>query len=155
MCFLSIAIDYLNLLIINIGDFQKGNDGYFYKFFDMEVNWENSKYQCEIQGGRLATNEGTDSQDFFIKNKGRTYWIGASFDNIQAEWVWVNKAKVLNPQWKNGMPIRTKQNGCVKVEKDMSWANVDCKLMLPFVCQVGNILNVLNNFFYDLDHCYY
>ncbi|XP_065653613.1 SCO-spondin-like isoform X1 [Hydra vulgaris] len=119
------------------GGFQKGNNGYYYKFFDINMKWETAKQQCQIQGGRLATDENSDLQDILLKNKGKVYWIGASYDSIQAQWVWVNQVKVLGTRWKMGKPVITKQSGCLKIEKDLYWDNSDCKLLLPFLCQIG------------------
>ena len=69
------------------------HNGHTYLLVKDSVTWDTAKKRCELMGGHLITLEGNDEIDWFRRvcqtNK-TSCWIGASDEESEGKWQWVN-----------------------------------------------------------------
>lgn len=79
--------------------------GHWYKVFDEKLEWHEAKKRCETMGGYLACIETKEEQAFITKlADGRYLCLGATDEQKEDCWMWVNGAPFTYECWMSGQP---------------------------------------------------
>lgn len=81
-------------------------NGHYYKAFDMQMTWKQAKEYCEKMGGHLVT-VSSETEEAVIENLALSqeqYWLGATDENKEGQWVWVTGEEWNYTNWANGQP---------------------------------------------------
>jgi len=80
-------------------------NGHSYKIFDEELTFHEAKKRCEVMGGYLACIETKEEQDFIAKLADGVYlYLGATDEENEGEWKWVNGSPWKFTAWYEGQP---------------------------------------------------
>ena len=88
-----------------------------YKRYDYIMSWKDAEVFCEAQGGYLVTITSKNEQQFVVENLLMTnyrrghYAIGATDENVEGRWEWVNGEQFSYSAWDLDAPEPTNENG--------------------------------------------
>jgi hypothetical protein len=103
-------------------------NGKWYYVYIQKTSWKASKGKCERLGGQLAVvhDEATWA---FIKtlSPGVNLWLGASDDNIEGSWVWVDGKPMTFKVWDRDQPDNFRQGEHYLLRWDGKWNDVSEK----------------------------
>jgi len=78
---------------------------HWYKVFKEKKSWHDSKRACEALGGQLVCIESAEEQAFIEKlTDGDYYYLGATDENKEGHWRWINGHKFAYQHWYEGQP---------------------------------------------------
>jgi hypothetical protein len=81
---------------------------HWYRASIADVTWETARRLCEESGGRLVSVETRVEGELMTKlARGRTLWLGASFDPARMRWTWLSGAEMFFTNWASGEPSST------------------------------------------------
>ena len=94
---------------IGVAIVSNGFAGHTYSIYDIGGSWLEAKAYCETLGGHLVTITSKGEQNFiaeFIRTNGRRsdYYIGATEDNTEGNWVWITGEPWEYSNWYYGEP---------------------------------------------------
>lgn len=82
--------------------------GSYYKVFtdeEQNLTWHQKKALCERMGGHLAVIETSQEQAFIAKLADDRYLsLGATDEENEGEWIWINGAEWVETHWMGGQP---------------------------------------------------
>nr|XP_039261720.1 hepatic lectin-like [Styela clava] len=124
----------------------KAENGYWYKVFQNKVEYTNARKNCEVLGSRLAS-VGIRSQKIkrdltqnLLDSTSQQTWIG--LDNIQQNGSWTWSDQVLstlnNTQWRSGYPDNENKNrkcGYLFYGRNWSITGRDCGRLFYYLCE--------------------
>lgn len=88
--------------------------GKFYKVFDEVLSWHEARDKCLELGGSLATVQNAEVNDFILslaaKGSNDSYWLGASDETREGEWVWTDGRAMTFSNWGGQQPNNAKQS---------------------------------------------
>ncbi|MES2793807.1 MAG: C-type lectin domain-containing protein [Planctomycetota bacterium] len=67
--------------------------GHEYAMIEDKATWHIAKRRCEEMGGHLASIESPNEERFVLElcgTKGQSAWLGASDEEVEGKWSWVN-----------------------------------------------------------------
>lgn len=67
--------------------------GHEYAMIEDKATWHIAKRRCEEMGGHLASVESPNEERFVLElcgTKGQSAWLGASDEEVEGKWSWVN-----------------------------------------------------------------
>jgi hypothetical protein len=111
--------------------------GHWYKFFDVPMPWHVAKQKCEEMGGMLACVE-TKEKHSFITNlcANRTAWVGATDEQKEGDWRWVNGAPIRFSAWLPGEPSNYHgYENVIAIEKGGGWNDEPSDYRMAFICE--------------------
>lgn len=80
----------------------------YYKIFDMAMSWEDAKIYCESIGGHLASITSMEENQFivsiFTQPDISFYWLGATDELQEGEWLWVTGEEFAYENWSENSP---------------------------------------------------
>ncbi|MFP4579794.1 MAG: lectin-like protein [Candidatus Sumerlaeia bacterium] len=80
-------------------------NGHWYKVFDSMESWHTKKQLCEAMGGYLCVIETEEEQKFITELADDRYLsLGATDEEEEGTWVWVNGAPFEYTAWMDGQP---------------------------------------------------
>ena len=83
----------------------KGFNGHWHKAFEEDVTWHEADKKCRAMGGYLACIESEAEQAFIAKlTDDRYLYLGATDEQQEGTWAWVNGSKFRYPCWMGGQP---------------------------------------------------
>jgi hypothetical protein len=79
--------------------------GHAYSFDATPMTWHEAALTCELLGGYLVCVESSDEHEFVVQlaNK-RQAWLGASDEQLEDNWRWVNGQPVVFKAWRRPEP---------------------------------------------------
>lgn len=79
------------------------HQGRRYKVFDSVMSWHEAQAKCAEMGGRLAIVRNAADSAFLIslahKGKREGYWLGATDEKNEGEWLWVDGTPMKYSNW--------------------------------------------------------
>lgn len=82
--------------------------GNTYRRFDDPMSWKAAKEYCEQLGGHLATITTAEEQNIIAQliSKGNksSYWLGATDESVDGEWLWITGEEFTYSNWGHGQP---------------------------------------------------
>ena len=79
--------------------------GHHYKVYEEDVSWHEARAKCEKMGGYLACVESAEEQQFIADlADGRYLFLGATDEEEEGEWKWVNGSPFSYTDWLEGQP---------------------------------------------------
>ncbi|HDZ42997.1 MAG TPA: hypothetical protein ENH80_03550 [Phycisphaerae bacterium] len=82
--------------------------GHRYRLFNQGVTWARAKAICKSWGGHLITIDSDEENTVaFILAGGQLTFIGASDDEVEGDWRWVDGRPVTHANWAAGEPNNT------------------------------------------------
>jgi hypothetical protein len=83
--------------------------GHAYTASKPTYGWHEAKLVCELAGGHLAYIESPEEWEFVVKfATGARYWIGATDEEEEGKWHWLNSAPLTFKAWGPGQPDNSK-----------------------------------------------
>jgi hypothetical protein len=116
--------------------------GHWYKVFDGGGSWHEKKKKCEAMGGYLCCIESEEEQAFIAElADGRYLSLGATDEDHEDRWTWVNGAAFDYTCWMGGQP--NNYGDCehfLATYDDGEWVDVACEgddFWMPtgFICE--------------------
>jgi hypothetical protein len=97
-----------------------------YSFEPTSMTWHEAVLACELAGGHLACVNSSQENEFFLDlTNGKGGWIGASDEQEEGKWRWVDGSGLEFQSWKGGEPNNA--NGIehyAKLERNGHWNDV-------------------------------
>jgi len=82
--------------------------GKSYKVFDEVLSWSKARDKCAEMGGQLATVNSAEENEFILglaaKGANDSYWLGASDEAKEGEWVWTDGTPLKYNNWQKQQP---------------------------------------------------
>jgi formylglycine-generating enzyme required for sulfatase activity len=110
---------------------------YEYQLIEAPATWHQAKQRCEFLGGQLVCIENRAENDLVVGLVGKSgAWIGATDEENEGDWRWVNGKPVVYPGWRPGEP-----NNVGGIEhhafRPAGWMDLSAGPRIGFVCQWG------------------
>ena len=84
------------------------DNGHRYQLFDTSMSWNEAEAYCESLGGHLATITSEEEQakieELLTIGTRNSYWLGATDELTNGEWLWVTGEDFSYENWANGQP---------------------------------------------------
>jgi len=113
--------------------------GHAYKLYTERVSWHDARRRCESLGGHLICIESEEEQKFFASIIGRRRcWLGATDEQQEGEWRWINGNEMSYTHWDPGEPSNSRRRQhylCTHDNDEHTWDDVGRRARLPFVCE--------------------
>eukprot|EP00058_Branchiostoma_floridae_P010640 XP_002596128.1 hypothetical protein BRAFLDRAFT_66146 [Branchiostoma floridae] len=100
-----------------------------------QEGWPQAREGCRSMRSRLASVADIYEENFFkaaVKGKA---WIGLSDMDSPGVYRWDDSWPVLYTRWGENEPSRDVGEGCVAIEYDGRWDDIQCETKLPYVCK--------------------
>lgn len=120
-------------------------NGHFYKAVLEPMSWKQAKKWCEDNGGHLVIIENeaeANALTQFLTQPGvpDNFWIGATDEKTEGEWLWVDGSPVTFTKWKPREPDNHQGHGdghyvAMHVPDGGAWDDVPVHEKRPFVCE--------------------
>lgn len=82
--------------------------GKYYKIFNTFLSWPEARDKCVELGGQLATVKNADENEFILALASRassdSFWLGATDEASEGNWVWVDGTPVTFTNWAPEQP---------------------------------------------------
>jgi hypothetical protein len=78
--------------------------GKWYAVIYEKVAWPVAREKCERMGGQLVVIHDPTTWAFVQKLTNQRVWLGATDENLEGEWVWVDGKKMTFTAWSPGNP---------------------------------------------------
>lgn len=118
-------------------------NGQGWKVFFEQVNWDQAKQRCEQMGGQLAVIPDAPTWGFVKSLTRKTVWLGASDEDHEGTWKWIDGTPMSFTAWDDGEPgnkdrkehylCRGSQNGWADTVK--RWDGYRHWPVEGFICQ--------------------
>ena len=115
--------------------YKKGSDGYYYKPYGEEKDWNEAQKICEGEGGNLAIIFNQQTRDVvngFMSNG----WIGVSDQWQEGKWQTPTKESLPYTSWNVGEPNNAGGEDCTVQRNDKKWNDLSCGSKKKFICQI-------------------
>ena len=110
-----------------------------YRFYDTPLTWNNAKLECEKEGSRLAISAESDLCNFWNACLLEMFWIGASKQNQDGKWMWLDGRNVSS--WFLDEPESIAENSCLAAKQGQLNSS-NCNSTFKFMCQGSEFLNL-------------
>lgn len=84
------------------------HSGKYYKLFEKILSWHDARDECVSMGGHLACVENTKDNQFILDlvrgGRREGYWLGATDEETEGTWLWVNSSKMKYTNWGGSQP---------------------------------------------------
>lgn len=115
----------------------------YYKVFLGNIGWHEAKRKCESMGGYLAI-VGSREEDEFLASLSRSHvWIGASDEQEEGSWTWLDGTPVEYANWDSDEPNNAKnpktgqRENYLMMSKYGKWNDLsaDSPIIHGFICE--------------------
>lgn len=109
-----------------------------FKMFRTDKHWDNAQKACETKGGNLTSLHSPEHQTFVNANFPKEhFWIGATDEKTEDEWVWSDGTLWDYTNWCSGEPNNSYGEDCVHYDMNRKcWNDGDCDDNLQFMCEI-------------------
>ncbi|XP_058252575.1 NKG2-A/NKG2-B type II integral membrane protein-like isoform X3 [Hemibagrus wyckioides] len=109
-----------------------------YFFSETRLNWQESREECQKQGGDLVVINNNEVQEFLNEYGNVRYWIGLHYSEEQ-RWMWINNTASTQSYWSHGPPNPGSQSSCALLNgggSDLNnWSSDKCTVYSQYICQ--------------------
>ncbi|XP_058250218.1 natural killer cells antigen CD94-like isoform X2 [Hemibagrus wyckioides] len=109
-----------------------------YFFSETWLNWQESREECQKQGGDLVVIDNEHVQEFLNEYGNVRYWIGLHYSEEQ-RWMWINNTASTQSYWSHGPPNPGSQSSCALLNgggSDLNnWSSDKCTVYSQYICQ--------------------
>ncbi|XP_058265357.1 C-type lectin domain family 4 member M-like isoform X4 [Hemibagrus wyckioides] len=109
-----------------------------YFFSETRLNWQESREECQKQGGDLVVINNKEVQEFLNEYGNVRYWIGLHYSEEQ-RWMWINNTASTQSYWSHGPPNPGSQSSCALLNgggSDLNnWSSDKCTVYSQYICQ--------------------
>ena len=113
-----------------------------YSYMTDVKTWTDADTVCTLLGGYMAEVR-TEEQNRYIEGilyeraSGNNVWLGATDQVTEGSWYWATSDTTLSfSYWGDGQPGSGRGGNCLMFsDHDKHWADGDCGVKLPFICQ--------------------
>lgn len=118
--------------------------GSAYAAFEADVSWHEARARCQEMGGHLAVIETAEEAEFIADfADGRYLFLGATDEETEGEWRWVNGAAWDYTNWLDGQPNNWNDEDYLATYDGGEWVDVDAEgdeFWMPtgYVCEWDN-----------------
>ena len=102
--------------------------GKYYKVFDEFMSWHQARRKCQEMGGHLAIVRNDAENRFILSLLSKTAlgsaWLGATDEEREGRWVWVDGSDLLYKNWSEGQPTNNGGRGpenYLHILRDGTW----------------------------------
>ena len=131
--------------------------GHAYKFYPDVLSWRQARTRCEQMGGCLAVINSQAENTFIfelttmelarINRRGKLdgIWLGATDEEVEGKWVWIDGKRMSAPMWNPGQPNNAGGDEhylWMWIKKDGLWtdqADSPKEVTSFFVCEWENV----------------
>ena len=118
--------------MIEFSGYQKGRDGYYYKYHNEKRSWSEAQAVCKSEGGNLAIIGNAETRDI-VREMMPYGWIGVTDQWEERKWQGPNKETITYFAWDSGQPQENED--CVAQWKNKKWHDHGCQQKKQFICQ--------------------
>lgn len=120
-------------------------NGHHYKVVHEPLSWKQAKKWCEDNGGHLVIIENQQEHDALVQwltrpNIPDSLWVGATDEQTEGAWLWVDGTPVAFTKWKKGEPDNHGGNkdahfALMNVPDGGSWDDTPAWQKAGFICE--------------------
>ncbi|XP_078659901.1 lymphocyte antigen 75-like isoform X2 [Branchiostoma floridae x Branchiostoma belcheri] len=118
-----------------IPGFVAWRNGCYSLFRSPMETWDQAREGCRSTRSRLASVVDIYEENFLkaaVKGKA---WIGLSDQDSPGVYRWDDRWPVMYTRWGENEPSRGAGEGCVALEYDGRWDDINCETKLPYLCK--------------------
>ena len=102
------------------------HDGSWFHVILEEMTWKLAAQKAEKMGGRLAVINDAETQELIVSlADGLLLWIGATDEEIEGRWRWVDGEKLAFTAWGSTEPNGGRKENYARLGKRGKWIDVD------------------------------
>jgi hypothetical protein len=111
----------------------------WYRVFAEKLTWENAQRRCEALGGQLAVVPDEPTWKFLTSSIAGNprLWIGATDENTEGLWRWVDGTNMKFTVWGGGLPdnIESKEHYLAMWGNTWNDVSADNAEVVGFICE--------------------
>lgn len=120
-------------------------DSHLYFLIETPTTWQNAERFCEQMGGHLAVISSplveAQIRNLLELSSGSGYWLGATDEEEEGEWLWVTGEAMTYENWSDGNPDNyDSENGgenYLEIYENGSWNDNNEQEMLGFIMEIS------------------
>jgi len=116
--------------------YTKGDDGFFYKAFEVERSWHDAQRICRGDGGNLAIIWDEQTRDV-VRRFMTEGWIGLTDKWEERKWVTPDWKTIRYSNWDANEPNDAGDEDCAYQKSSKRWNDLPCGSLKKFICQVN------------------